>query len=439
MEPAVVRLAGLTLPWLLAVLLGRWLRPGARLWGAIILSSLWVVAFLPALNWVAVQAGWWRFTADGGILLGLPLDLYLGWVVLWGVLPQFMQRLPLWAVMSAFALLDVLVMPQCGSVLALSDNWLMGEVVLLAGLLLPSLALGRWVAQESKLACRAALQLLTFAALFFVWLPAVVLQFAKQSSLQNPATDSTEGLGLRWLVLPVMLVVLIPGWSAVQEFVQRGKGTPFPLDPTKRLVVSGPYRYVTNPMQLSMVLALGLMAVLLESPVFALSMPIGVLFSAGFAALSENEQLVERFGERWIQYRQRLSAWIPRWRPMSQQDLNSLDQPTAFLHIASDRGVDSHILRWFERHDLQALELRAHDLRPLQSIEWLTYDPRDGSDAQHGVQALARGLEHIHLAWALLGMALRLPFVREVAQWSANCLGLLPVRIGQREPRRAAP
>ena len=46
------------------------------------------------------------------------------------------------------------------------------------------------------------------------------------------------------------------GLAAVQEFAVRGSGTPVPFDPPKRLVTTGPYAYVRNPMQLSAALVM---------------------------------------------------------------------------------------------------------------------------------------------------------------------------------------
>src|SRR5688500_8661911 len=40
------------------------------------------------------------------------------------------------------------------------------------------------------------------------------------------------------------------------EFVARGRGTPAPYDPPRRLVVAGPYRHVRNPMYVAGVLIL---------------------------------------------------------------------------------------------------------------------------------------------------------------------------------------
>ena len=52
------------------------------------------------------------------------------------------------------------------------------------------------------------------------------------------------------------------GLSAVQEFVTRGRGTPIPFDPPRHIVTTGVYAYVANPMQLSAVLFLFLLAVI---------------------------------------------------------------------------------------------------------------------------------------------------------------------------------
>jgi len=41
----------------------------------------------------------------------------------------------------------------------------------------------------------------------------------------------------------------------------------------------------------------------------------------------------------------------------------------------------------------------------------ITYDPGDGTADSVGVAALGRAVEHVNLAWALVGMFIRLPGV----------------------------
>ena len=53
---------------------------------------------------------------------------------------------------------------------------------------------------------------------------------------------------IAWVFLVEGVAVLLYG---VWHFAAEGKGTPAPVAPTKRLVISGPYFYVRNPMYLA--------------------------------------------------------------------------------------------------------------------------------------------------------------------------------------------
>ena len=57
----------------------------------------------------------------------------------------------------------------------------------------------------------------------------------------------------------------LSGWC-VRFLVTVGEGTQSPLDPTRRLVIAGPYRYIRNPMILGNVLLLVGEAALFASP-----------------------------------------------------------------------------------------------------------------------------------------------------------------------------
>ena len=75
-------------------------------------------------------------------------------------------------------------------------------------------------------------------------------------------------------------------------FAKVGGGTLAPWDPTRRLVVAGPYRHVRNPM------ISGVLAVLLgESAVFA-SLPLLLWFAAVLAVNAVYFPLVEEPGLR---------------------------------------------------------------------------------------------------------------------------------------------
>jgi protein-S-isoprenylcysteine O-methyltransferase Ste14 len=73
--------------------------------------------------------------------------------------------------------------------------------------------------------------------------------------------------GMPWLMLGaiVFIIGIILGLVAGYYLIGRGRGTPFPLDPTHELVTSGPYGYVRNPQAIAMVLMVTGEIIALES------------------------------------------------------------------------------------------------------------------------------------------------------------------------------
>lgn len=117
----------------------------------------------------------------------------------------------------------------------------------------------------------------------------------------------------RWVGLPLILGGFGLAIACAVLFARRGEGTPAPWDPPRRLVVTGPYRYVRNPMLLGVLVGL-----LGEALLFA-SLPI-LLYAALLAAvahawivLREEPELEARFGETYRVYR----AMVPRWLPLA--------------------------------------------------------------------------------------------------------------------------
>jgi protein-S-isoprenylcysteine O-methyltransferase Ste14 len=117
------------------------------------------------------------------------------------------------------------------------------------------------------------------------------------------AAAALIGVGL---LLVVRTVALLAG---------EGGGTLAPWDPTSRLVVRGPYRYVRNPM------ISGVLFVLLGEAALLGSVPLLVWFlivltvNAVYLPLVEEPDLQSRFGEDYDRYRAQVPRWVPRLRP----------------------------------------------------------------------------------------------------------------------------
>ena len=221
------------------------------------------------------------------------------------------------------------------------------------------------------------------------------------------------------LIVQLLAIPAVIGLTAVQEFVTRGGGTPVPFDPPKRLVTSGIYAYVRNPMQLSAVVLLALLGLVLRNPWIAAAGVAAHLYSAGIAGWDEDEDLQRRFGDAWIEYTRHVPRWIPRMRPWYPD--TSLP---ARLFAAESCGMCSEVGRWFRQRRALALHMVAAESHP-SPLTRITYESADGMTAS-GINAIARALEHVHLAWAFAAFVLRLPIVSQLVQLLADASGAEP-------------
>ncbi len=422
---AAVRFMGLYVPVIAAFLLV-FLRPSRkRIFPAALLGFVWTLPSLLAVQLLNLHFGWWRFNALGGLFRGMPVDLYLGWAVLWGILPilSFDQTGIVW-VSAAFFGIDLILMPACSPVVALSDRWLIGEFVALGLVLVPAQLFARWTIHDTHMKAREVLHVLAAGGVFLFLIPEVV--FAVRPGHKWDAL-LFEPAWLRNLELQAIAVLGVVGVSAVQEFAQRGNGTPIPYDPPKQLVISGLYRYISNPMQLSCALVMTAWGCVLRNPWVAAAGIMSFLYSLGLAAWDECEHMRVRFGKPWEEYQTNVKAWRPRLTPW-----HAPDRPLARLYVAETCGPCSEVRRWFESHSAVWLQVVAAEDHPTRDLQRITYDPMDGTDVDEGVGAFARGLEHINLGWAFAGACLRLPGIKHLLQILLDGNGLGPRSIPRR-------
>jgi hypothetical protein len=57
---------------------------GRRLWAACLVGVVWALVALAALQELNLYARWWDFRVEGGVMRDMPVELWLGWAVLWG-------------------------------------------------------------------------------------------------------------------------------------------------------------------------------------------------------------------------------------------------------------------------------------------------------------------------------------------------------------------
>jgi protein-S-isoprenylcysteine O-methyltransferase Ste14 len=122
-----------------------------------------------------------------------------------------------------------------------------------------------------------------------------------------------------WAILQAVggLLICVGLVPVVQSFVEftRADGTPVPIASPPRLVVSGFYRYVRNPIYV------GVMAILIgEALLFGsrglLEYTVAAwCFGAAAVRFYEEPTLARKFGADYRNYQRAVRAWIPRLHP----------------------------------------------------------------------------------------------------------------------------
>ena len=127
--------------------------------------------------------------------------------------------------------------------------------------------------------------------------------------------------GARWaLSIPIAATGgFVTGWSAFHFL--RAQGTPVPFNPPPKVIDTGPYRFVRNPMLTGVFLLLFGIGFALNSVSLVLVFtPLYVLLNIWELRHIEEPELVRRLGETYINYRQQTPMFIPGLRSVSDGD-----------------------------------------------------------------------------------------------------------------------
>ncbi len=155
------------------------------------------------------------------------------------------------------------------------------------------------------------LALLIGALIFPITIPVVLV-------VVLPRVDNTFGIGSFFYgagniiigVLAILIGGIIAIWTIVIQ-ITLASGTPFPMLPTKKLLVVGPFKYCRNPMTLGTILAYGGIAILVGSFTALLAVGIFAALLIGYLKIIEEKELQIRFGSEYIEYKEKTPFIIP--------------------------------------------------------------------------------------------------------------------------------
>ena len=100
--------------------------------------------------------------------------------------------------------------------------------------------------------------------------------------------------------------------TCIYEFAARGRGTLSPADPPKELVVQGLYRYVRNPMYVSVMTILAGETLLVQSVEMLVYMLFFFTAATAFVIGFEEPYLRQQFGTSYEEYTRRVGRWLPK-------------------------------------------------------------------------------------------------------------------------------
>jgi protein-S-isoprenylcysteine O-methyltransferase Ste14 len=146
--------------------------------------------------------------------------------------------------------------------------------------------------------------------IFTIFIPGFWTAMMPYWILPRGARPDWRGAGAAgWLLVAAGIALYFA--CAFWGFAVRGKGTPLPADPPKKLVVEGPYRVVRNPMYWSVALV-----VLGEAAVFhsVALVDLAAVFFVGvnlFVLFFEEPGLRQKFGAEYEEYCRRTPRWLP--------------------------------------------------------------------------------------------------------------------------------
>ncbi len=118
-----------------------------------------------------------------------------------------------------------------------------------------------------------------------------------------------DPLNLPGLLLITLGLVLLA--ICIWEFAHSGRGTLSPVDPPRQLVVRGLYRYVRNPMYLSVTTIVFGELLLTRSLALLIYWVIWFAFVNLFVIAYEEPTLHRQFGPSYEHYTQTVGRWIP--------------------------------------------------------------------------------------------------------------------------------
>jgi protein-S-isoprenylcysteine O-methyltransferase Ste14 len=168
----------------------------------------------------------------------------------------------------------------------------------------------RWQNQDPSLNKRVW-ALIIGALIFPVTIPLFLVVVAPQIDNFFGIGSLFGGLGNRIIGAGAIVIGgIVALWTIVIQ-ITLASGTPFPMIPTQKLLIVGPFKHCRNPMTLGTIMAYGGTAVLIGSATALTAVAVFGIILIGYLKMIEEKELQVRFGKEYIEYKKKTPFIIP--------------------------------------------------------------------------------------------------------------------------------
>jgi protein-S-isoprenylcysteine O-methyltransferase Ste14 len=149
------------------------------------------------------------------------------------------------------------------------------------------------------------------ALIFPIGIPAILI-------ILLPQVDKIIGIESFYIgfvnIIIGVIAIIIGGFLALWTIgaqIKLASGTPFPMLPTKKLIIVGPFKYCRNPMTLGTIIAYSGVVVLIGSYSALSVIVIFSLILLVYLKFIEEKELEMRFGQDYLEYKKNTPFILP--------------------------------------------------------------------------------------------------------------------------------
>ncbi len=153
---------------------------------------------------------------------------------------------------------------------------------------------------------------LVLGTLFFLFVLPITFFFIAQIINKYIKFDCIGFYKYPIIITTILIGIFLLSWATICQ-IKIGRGTPAPNAPTQNLVITGPYKYTRNPIELGALFYYFGFGWLFGSTLHGIScMILGFIIGSAYHKFIEEKELMLRFGNDYKNYKEKTPFLIPK-------------------------------------------------------------------------------------------------------------------------------